>query len=532
MAKKEAHNAQVLAEALALKQRSIMDFGQAIDSFRQRLLKGDIVSAKKLDVLSLGYLFACGQYRDCYQKATELYSYFSKKKDAEYMGHALYYIARSRIFLGETDGVLQQLLSSIELLSQAGEAETALTAEHALSDLFYSMGFFDQALAILYRHLHIARGRKESVGELILSSKIAAVLRETNQWEQSAQVLDGLKPLVDSGLVPMPFPISYWREWADLYLKQGHPAKALEIYEKYFAQGLSAYKHAELYGMSIHARCLLALKKYKEATDVGERYVVASKASGMPVQLLGAYKLQIDIAFAKKDMADALKKLKLMSTLAPASLGPKHELLYERCAATCCEAADDIPAAMQHYKRCLELEHDIQRRDGDIKLKALYQLSQEEFKNDELREIKNQLQMKRDELEISAIYLKQHQTMLSELDDFMKELREDNKRKRNIFKEVHNKIKALQLYETDKRNIEDKINSEQQQYMVQVKAKYPGLSNTEARICSLLRSGLSSKEIAALLIIDPHTVEQHRYRIRRKLSIQKGDDLMLVLNQV
>jgi len=46
-----------------------------------------------------------------------------------------------------------------------------------------------------------------------------------------------------------------------------------------------------------------------------------------------------------------------------------------------------------------------------------------------------------------------------------------------------------------------------------------GLTPTEARVVSLVRSGLTSKEIAEMLHISPHTVHYYRTKIRKKLDM-------------
>ena len=48
------------------------------------------------------------------------------------------------------------------------------------------------------------------------------------------------------------------------------------------------------------------------------------------------------------------------------------------------------------------------------------------------------------------------------------------------------------------------------------------LSPKEMRICEMIRSGLSSKQIAKVLNISPQTVLVHRKRVRKKLSLAKS----------
>ena len=45
------------------------------------------------------------------------------------------------------------------------------------------------------------------------------------------------------------------------------------------------------------------------------------------------------------------------------------------------------------------------------------------------------------------------------------------------------------------------------------------LSITEIRVCSLIHLGLDNHEMAELMSISKRSIEQHRYRIKKKLEI-------------
>ncbi|MCR5519814.1 MAG: hypothetical protein K6F21_05745 [Bacteroidales bacterium] len=55
--------------------------------------------------------------------------------------------------------------------------------------------------------------------------------------------------------------------------------------------------------------------------------------------------------------------------------------------------------------------------------------------------------------------------------------------------------------------------------------KYPKLSMSDKKICAYLRMDLSSKAIAPLMGMSVHSVETSRYRLRKKLELNKEDNL-------
>ena len=48
------------------------------------------------------------------------------------------------------------------------------------------------------------------------------------------------------------------------------------------------------------------------------------------------------------------------------------------------------------------------------------------------------------------------------------------------------------------------------------------LSSMEIRVCSLIHLGLDNYEIAKFMSVSKRSIEQHRYRIKKKLEIDKN----------
>lgn len=56
--------------------------------------------------------------------------------------------------------------------------------------------------------------------------------------------------------------------------------------------------------------------------------------------------------------------------------------------------------------------------------------------------------------------------------------------------------------------------------------KFPTLTPNERKLCALLRSGLSSKDIALLTFQNPQSVDVARYRLRKKLNLVTDENLV------
>lgn len=64
-----------------------------------------------------------------------------------------------------------------------------------------------------------------------------------------------------------------------------------------------------------------------------------------------------------------------------------------------------------------------------------------------------------------------------------------------------------------------------EKFLQRLRSRYPQLSQSDLRLCAYLRMNLSSKEIAPLLRISYRGVENHRYRLRKKFSLEKEANL-------
>ncbi len=69
------------------------------------------------------------------------------------------------------------------------------------------------------------------------------------------------------------------------------------------------------------------------------------------------------------------------------------------------------------------------------------------------------------------------------------------------------------------------FNQVDQEFFQSLLHKHPDLTQNDLRMCSLIRINLSTKEIAFLLNISPRAVEQGRYRLKKRLGLDREDDL-------
>lgn len=111
----------------------------------------------------------------------------------------------------------------------------------------------------------------------------------------------------------------------------------------------------------------------------------------------------------------------------------------------------------------------------------------------------------------------------NELDKLKKATREDelkfliNNLNRRIQKE-RDSDRQWEIFETH-------FESVHEAFLKRIKEKYPELSPRELKLCAYLRLNISSKEIASLMNISTRGVEISRYRLRKKLDLERNENL-------
>jgi DNA-binding CsgD family transcriptional regulator len=100
----------------------------------------------------------------------------------------------------------------------------------------------------------------------------------------------------------------------------------------------------------------------------------------------------------------------------------------------------------------------------------------------------------------------------------LKDLSEVKKVVRHVDKNINN--------DDDWNFFEEAFNNADQDFLKKIKDIHPRLTPNDLRLCAYLRLNLSSKEIASLLNISSKSVEIKRYRLRKRMNLEHGTNLI------
>ena len=76
------------------------------------------------------------------------------------------------------------------------------------------------------------------------------------------------------------------------------------------------------------------------------------------------------------------------------------------------------------------------------------------------------------------------------------------------------------------------VNELNRDFYFRLLSRYPGLTENEQRLCSLVRLNLSSKEMASILNISTKSVEVNRHRLRKKMFLKREENLTELISKL
>jgi phosphate/sulfate permease/DNA-binding CsgD family transcriptional regulator len=148
--------------------------------------------------------------------------------------------------------------------------------------------------------------------------------------------------------------------------------------------------------------------------------------------------------------------------------------------------------------------------------------------------LQNEVENKRKDLINYAMSIVEQKEYFEQVSESLRSLINE---KRNEIKEE--KLRKLEVEIRQRMSFADKvedfnirIEKMHRDFMGRISQLYPDLSSNEIRLAVLIRLGISSKEIATLLNISPKSVEINRYRLRKKLGLDRGANLTHFINNI
>ncbi|MCT4639778.1 MAG: tetratricopeptide repeat protein [Bacteroidales bacterium] len=142
------------------------------------------------------------------------------------------------------------------------------------------------------------------------------------------------------------------------------------------------------------------------------------------------------------------------------------------------------------------------------------------------KQIESELALKRSEIFDFSNRINEKNRLLMDLEQELYLLKKESETAGCDMDKIRQSLK-VHLIDEDARNmIEQKVESANGEFLTMVKAKHPDVNSDDLQLIGMLRLKFSSKHIAEIMNTSERAIEGRRYRLRKKLELDKGVNLM------
>ena len=285
-----------------------------------------------------------------------------------------------------------------------------------------------------------------------------------------------------------------------------------------------------------------ALKNNKEAIDI-------SKSLGAMSHLADLYKYRSTILEGLNKNNDALEFLKLYHTINDSLFTTKKSQQIEELKAIYQSEKKEAKITLQKK----EIETLNTQTKNDKLTKTLYGIGMFSFlaiagliyfsfkqrikKNKIEREkqeeiLKQEIEFKKKELASQTLHLVQKSTFINELKENLEKIKQSPKLFKVEFRRLVMLLRKESAEDKDWEVFKSYFSEVHNNFDIKLKEIYADITEKEIRLASFLRMNLSTKEIASMLNVLPESVSKSKYRLKKKLNLDKETDLNGFLNSL
>ncbi|MCC8142473.1 MAG: hypothetical protein LUD02_03255 [Tannerellaceae bacterium] len=183
---------------------------------------------------------------------------------------------------------------------------------------------------------------------------------------------------------------------------------------------------------------------------------------------------------------------------------------------------------------------EMERREKEMLVKEQELLKENLKKEQQIIELKNEkleqeLKHKSQEMANLMIHFSRKNEILmaikEELTRIGSELKnESNPKPKRMLLTLNNKIDLNIESDDALKQFEEQFDLVHNNFIKKLSEKHPTLSVSERKMCAYIKMNLSSKEVAPLMNLSVRGVETLRYRLRKKIGLEREDSLTEYLN--
>lgn len=145
---------------------------------------------------------------------------------------------------------------------------------------------------------------------------------------------------------------------------------------------------------------------------------------------------------------------------------------------------------------------------------------------------KQEIEFKKKELASQTLHLVQKNTFINELKENLEKIKQSPELFKVEFRRLVMLLRKESAEDKDWEVFKSYFSEVHNNFDNKLKENYADITEKEIRLASFLRMNLSTKEIASMLNVLPESVLKSKYRLKKKLNLDKNIDLNQFLNSL
>ncbi len=246
--------------------------------------------------------------------------------------------------------------------------------------------------------------------------------------------------------------------------------------------------------------------------------------------LLGLGRLLIDQEKTEEGLERLREAMELATELGEKEIASEaHKELADTY-----EKNGDLAKAFEHHKMYYALNKEIFSEESrksvekfNMRVAVAAMESEKEVQRLKAERSESILRLKERDLANTASSLAAQTELLGNFRADLRKivLRPDRYEPEDIIKQVRAKLKELPCEMIDFSKFEGQFATVHPEFRARLETTYPELTPQEVKMCMLIHVNLKTPAIARLMCLSERTVEDHRANIRKKMKLDRSDDL-------
>lgn len=435
-----------------------------------------------------------------------------------------YFSVVGRFFKALANNILGNYMVGLQLMQQCHvdaiawkEPRLIAEVETGLGHIFSEYGYLK--IAAHYFEVSLQYSEKNNIESLVVMNGfgLLKLYNDQSKPEKMRPLLARLEPFMQNASVPMRLSFIRWemecllleQNWKTLKAKrQLFDATKGDFFNPYFFIAIQL----------IDAKLAIHNEQLTESIHLFEAAIATTKQIQSKAAESIVYRELAEVLIAQNQL-DAAEQYLLQSLTLAKEMNSNiaysftyqylHQLALKRL---------DYQQALDYFKAYHSYSEKLNQEDESINAQLIQSIAMQKANTATIAMLQSELFKKEDELQSTQYVLLQKKQLIADMDGFLGALRKENIAKNKAMLQFQKRIKESDLFETNKEQLANVANAALAKWTAQLSKLYPQLSKLELKICYFTFKGHSNKEISSIQFTTPKSVEQAKYRIKKRLA--------------